>query len=105
MQRDDLPLLAWQPPRQVIPFPARRRGGHARKVACQLAKARTNREADWVLHRALSSAHDQLVKAGIEGPDAEAEVSDLRELIRLHCISIDARWVPCHDESSRGGAA
>ncbi|WP_372493061.1 DUF6074 family protein [Aliihoeflea aestuarii] len=106
MQRDDTPLLSWQLPFAVIPFPALKRSGHARKIAQQLSKARTNREADWILHRALSSAHDQMVKAGILSSDADDELGDFRFLIHSHCIRINARWVPAlEDDRTSGGVA
>lgn len=50
MTHDVLPLLNWQRPCSLIAFPAEKRTGHALKIAHQLAKARTNREADWTLN-------------------------------------------------------
>ncbi|WP_409527118.1 DUF6074 family protein [Rhizobium sp. P32RR-XVIII] len=46
------------------PFPSASRVGHASKIARQLSKARTNREADNVLSRAVHAHCRQMKHAG-----------------------------------------
>jgi hypothetical protein len=107
MSHDDLPLFAWVPPRKIIPFPARLRTGHARKVAVQLSKARTNREADHVLTRAVETFCRHLETAGV--PDAEIDMERVAYLkaIDHECNKVNASWRPVVSPASEtpGGAA
>ncbi len=107
MRLDDLPLFAWTPPRKVIPFPASLRIGHARKVAVQLSKARTQREADFVLTRALETNYRQLLAAGVEHEEADRQTNDFVVAITAACRRINSAWVPDASRSSGepGGAA
>lgn len=101
MRNDYLPLFAWQPPRQTIPFPARARTGHARKVAQQMAKARTLNEAQWAFTRARDSFVNQMRKAGIADNEIEQELIDFSRTIHSHCISERSQWVPCLQEQAQ----
>jgi|GEM_PF-1825128 len=90
----------------VIAFPADRRTGHARKVAVHLSKARTNKEADWVLSRALVTYHDKLFLGGISSSEAGRLMDVFRRLIFKECLAINSKWLPAIDDaSSHGGAA
>jgi hypothetical protein len=110
MSNDDLPLFRWEPPRQVIPFPTRLRTGHARKVAEQLAQARTNREADSKLTRACQTLKRQMHAAGIPDDEIERQHQTFLQAISVECSRIRARWSPVLPEDQRhnptpGGAA
>lgn len=94
MRSSDLPLFAWQPPRQTIPFPARSRIGHARKVALQMAKARTQNEATWAYTRACDSFVAQMRKAGIAEHEIERQLADFSRAIHGQCLNEHAAWVP-----------
>jgi len=106
-----LDLLAWTPPRQVIPFPTDKRVGHARKVAEQLAGARTNREADWALTRACTALRNQMRAAGIPEDEIARQHDTFLRTISTECDRIKTKWMPtlpddsgCYD-SPPGGAA
>lgn len=109
MQHDDLPLLRWRPPIQIIPFPSANRVGHALRLAQQLSKARTNREADYVLSRAVKAHCRQMRNAGLPPCEIERERVEYLGLIETQCRRINARWVPeiSHESSEfePGGAA
>ncbi|MCS3741969.1 DUF6074 family protein [Rhizobium sp. BK661] len=108
MQRDDLPLLNWTPPVQIIPFPSASRVGHASKIARQLSKARTNREADRVLSRAIDAHSRQMSRAGVGVDEVERERREFLELIEKQCHRLNARWlpqIPYRSESFEPGGA
>lgn len=91
----DLPLLRWtRPACKVIPFPARYRSGHLRKVASQLAAARTHREADHVLNRAASAFASQLARAGLSPDQVSEHRRDFVRALHTHCMAIRSKWVP-----------
>lgn len=107
---DQLDLLEWTPPRQVIPFPTEKRVGHARRVAELLDKARTNREADWALTRACRSLREQMKAAGIPADEIGRQHATFLKTIIAECDRIKAKWTPtlpdnpqCH--GAPGGAA
>lgn len=102
---DTLPLFKWQPPCKVIAFPADKRRGHAFKIANQLAKARTNKEADWTLTRALVSYQDKLMEAGVSPALAKRHVEAFERLIWQRCVAIGSKWAPTLDDAGNGGGA
>ncbi len=111
MRATDLPLFDWEPPRQVIPFPANLRTGHAKKVAEQLAQARTNREADSRLTRACQTMQRQMRAAGIPEAEIDRQHQTFLRAISVECDRIRARWSPVLPEDQQrqgptpGGAA
>lgn len=104
MTHADLPLFKWTPPRQVIPFPADKRTGHARRVAAHLAKARSNREADFALTRACKAFCKQLRSAGIPQDEIDRQQAAFLHTISRECRRIGARWVPDQQRHDGGGA-
>ena len=84
----------------IVVFPSCSRIGFARKVAKQLAHARTNREADWVLARALDTHHDQMARVGAAADLIKNEVADLRDLIHSECLVRNSPWIPATPQSS-----
>ncbi|SOE18581.1 hypothetical protein SAMN05877838_3510 [Hoeflea halophila] len=107
---NDLPLFNWQPPRQIIPFPATLRTGHARKVALLLAKARTQREADHFLSRSIETFCRQLTNAGVDPSDIARQEADYLRMIAVECSVVGATWHPNISDLSEpngdhGGAA
>lgn len=102
MQRETAARLTGEASCDVLAFPSCWRIGHARRVADQLARSRTNKEADWVLSRALCTHHDQLVRAGVELVLVDREVADLRDLIHSECLVRNSPWIPATPQSSAG---
>jgi hypothetical protein len=101
-----LDLMTWKRACTVIAFPAQKRRGHAFKVAHQLSKARTNKEADWILTRALIPYHERLLEAGISPSVADRQVDDFRKLIFNRCVAIGSKWMPDMDDcNGQGGGA
>lgn len=99
----DLPLFNWEPPRQVIPFPTRLRTGHARKVAEQLAQARTNREADSRLTRACQTLKRQMRAAGIPEDEIDRQHETFLRAISRECDRIRAKWSPVLPDDQNTG--
>lgn len=94
MASEQLDLLAWQPPRQIIPFPGRLRIGHAKKVAGQLSKARSSREADHIVIRTYQAFSNQMERAGIPADEIERQKAGFIIAIRVECERIRSAWVP-----------
>jgi hypothetical protein len=91
----NFPLLRWsQPVCKVIPFPIRHRSGHLRKVALQIASARTTREADHILNRAASSFANQIAKAGLPPEQVSEHRRDFVRALYTHCVAVRSKWVP-----------
>lgn len=109
MQRNDLPLFSWSPPAKVIPFPSSSRMGYANKIAAQLSKARTNREADHVLARAVRAHCRQMKHAGVRPDEIERQRLEFLKLIEKQCHRLNAKWLPDipsrSDSFEPGGAA
>lgn len=89
----------------IIPFPSRLRTGHARKVATQLAKARSNREADHILSRAVRSHIRQMQSVGIIDQEVQKQRLDFLMSIHVECRKVGAGWLPALDLGEPGGAA
>lgn len=78
----------------VTPFPAWYRVGHASKVAAQLAKARSHREASHILSRVMTAFIGQLDDANIEATTIERQRIDYLLRIDAECRLIGAGWAP-----------
>lgn len=100
MQRETAALQAEESTCRVIAFPSQCRIGHARRIADQLRRARTNKEADWLLGRALDTHYDQLARAGIGLSRSRSESGEFRALIHSQCIKQNSRWIPALPQSS-----
>jgi hypothetical protein len=89
----DLPLFRWTPPQCVVlPFPIAFRIGAARKVAEQLSRAKTNREADHVLTRAHGTMRGQFERAGLSYHEKDRDA--FARMIRAECDRRRSKWVP-----------
>lgn len=107
MTTDSLPLFDWQPPRQVIPFPARHRTGHAARVATSLSNAASQKDADWRLSRAVDAMRGQMERAGVRPDQAEREVRSFLIAINHECARIGSPWSPvieCQQNRPDGAA-
>ncbi len=92
----------------IIPFPSRSRTGHARKVATQLSKARSNREADHILSRAIRSYVLQMQSIGILDQEIKRQRVEFLMSIYVECQKVGAGWLPnisSLDLGGSGGAA
>ncbi|MBX4895437.1 MULTISPECIES: DUF6074 family protein [Rhizobium] len=89
----------------IIPFPSRLRSGHARKVAVQLATARTRREANHFLNRAIEIHERQLFAALIHGDKIDQERSAFLYTIHEECRKLGSTWRPEIPEDNRPGGA
>ncbi|MBY3075849.1 hypothetical protein HFO73_01085 [Rhizobium laguerreae] len=89
----------------IIPFPSRLRYGHARKVAAQLASARTRREANHLLNRAIEIHSRQLFAASIQSDMIDQERSAFLCTIHEECRKLGSTWRPEVSEDNRPGGA
>ncbi|MBB4215575.1 hypothetical protein FHT79_002744 [Rhizobium sp. BK212] len=89
----------------IIPFPSRLRSGHARKVAAQLAAARTRREANHFLNRAIEIHERQLFAAFIQSDKIDQERSAFLCTIHEECRKLGSTWRPEVSEDNRPGGA
>ena len=94
MQHDDLPLFTWRPPAKVIPFPSSFRVGHAMKIAMQLSKARSNREADHIISRAVQAHCRQMEQAGLSRHVISEQRIDFLVTVDFQCRCLNSRWHP-----------
>uniref|UniRef100_UPI003BA861D4 DUF6074 family protein n=1 Tax=Stappia sp. TaxID=1870903 RepID=UPI003BA861D4 len=107
MTTDSLPLLDWQRPRQVIPFPGRHRTGHAARVANSLSNSASQKDADWRLSRAVDAMRNQMAKAGVHSDQIEREVRSFLILVNHECTRIGSSWSPvieCQQNQPDGAA-
>lgn len=89
-----------------IPFPSKHRRGHAQKIAVQLARARSNREADHFLIRALDIHERHLREAFAPEATIKSERIDFIVLIHEECRKMRSHWYPAIPaDQSPGGAA
>jgi hypothetical protein len=90
----------------IIPFPSKRRSGHARKIADQLSRSRTSREAEHILSRALNAHERQMQSAAISEAEIDLERSDYIVSIYDECRKLGSAWRPkVSTANSPGGAA
>ncbi|WP_420895289.1 DUF6074 family protein [Sinorhizobium meliloti] len=89
----------------IILFPSRLRTGHARRVATQLARARSNREADHILSRAIRSHTQQMKSVGIVDREIERQRTEFLMTIHVECRNVGAGWLPALEVGGPRGAA
>lgn len=82
-------------------------GGHALKVARQLAGSKSKRAADNVLSRSVNKFCQQLAKAGVAAEEVDRQRLDYLQMISRECARIGAEWTPDldHIDGGHGGAA
>jgi hypothetical protein len=91
---------------EVVSFPSTHLTGHARRVAEQLARARSRYEADLFLNWALRARLGELIRAGLSPRQVLDQRDEFKRLIHRQCIQIGSEWMPVdHDDSKRKGAA
>ncbi|CAN7292733.1 DUF6074 family protein [Neorhizobium sp. LjRoot104] len=78
----------------IIPFPSKRRSGHARKIADQLSRSRSDREAEHILSRALNAYERQMHSASIPDAEIDLERSDFIFSIYEECRKLGSAWRP-----------
>lgn len=106
MKNDDLerlPLFAWKPPVQVIPFPLHRRAGKIRDVAQKLASKTTDHHADYYASQVTQALCSQLEKVGVCLDEQERQIAVFwrevhREVALIHFSNAGK-------PSPKGGAA
>lgn len=72
MSHSDLPLFAWKPPVQFIPFPLDRQIGRVRDVACKLSTKTTDRHAERYAAQVTDGLVARLQRIGLP----ETEIDD-----------------------------
>lgn len=87
--RSALPLFDWQPPIQIIPFPANKRIGKARSVAQQIVKRKTEKSRDRYWESTVLTFSKQMERAGINQPEIEQEISAFAELVQREINRLD----------------
>lgn len=94
---------------RIIPFPTEKRVGYARKVALNISKGSTLRDANHRLNRSVSAMRNQMNKAGIAPDEIERQVEDFLYLLHRECWQIGSKFAPhlpeAEDRGDTGGAA
>lgn len=85
---DDLPLLSWSPPCQIIAFPLINRVGRIRDVAQKMIEKNTERHADYYRGQVSDALDKSLQKIGISKTQRERQICVFfmeveKEIIRL----------------------
>ena len=106
MKNDDLerlPLFAWKPPVQVIPFPLHRRAGKIRDVAQKLASKTTEHHAACYASQVTQALCFQLGKVGVSPDEQERQIAVFWREVHREVALI--RFTSAGNPSPKGGAA
>lgn len=85
MQRDDLPLFAWQPLRQVLLFPFTKRVGKVRHTAALLAnKHGEDAELYWKQVTAANRKH--MSRLGLQSQEIDHELRSFFDAVQQELV-------------------
>lgn len=87
MQRDDLPLFAWQPPRQVLLFPLTKRVGKVRHTARKLA-GKHGEDADLYWRQVIAANRKHLARLGLADEKVEAELRAFHAAVQAEMLRL-----------------
>lgn len=85
MQRDDLPLFAWQPPVQVLLFPLVNRIGKVRHTARKLA-GKHGDDAALYWKQVTSSQRKHLERVGLSPVEIDAELRSFFDAVQHEMV-------------------
>lgn len=98
MLRDDLPLFAWKPARQVLLFPLINRVGKVRHTASKLARKHGD-EAALYWKQVVASNRKHLARVGLSDDEIDAELRTFFDAVQAELVRIS------YFDRSSGGAA
>ncbi|WP_028034120.1 DUF6074 family protein [Chelativorans sp. J32] len=81
MQLEDLPLLAWQPPRRVLLFPLTKRIGKVRHTALKLSE-KNGEDANLYWKQVVAANRKHLERVGLSAEEIDAEIREFFEAVR-----------------------
>lgn len=81
MQRDDLLLFAWQPPRQVLLFPLASRVGKVRHAARKISGKRGD-DASMYWRQLTAANRKHLERVGLPSDKVEAELRSFFDAVQ-----------------------
>lgn len=95
----NLPLLAWQPPRQVIVFPLTKRVGRIRSTAAKMMDKPTERAAQSYRNQVTASLVKSFDNAGIPEVEQDEQLGAFWEAVHAEMIRMS------YEGRGTGGAA
>lgn len=87
-EASDTPLLAWQPPRQVIPFPLASRTGRIRDVAMKMMDKPTDRSAAHYRNQVTEALILQMEKIGLPENEQDEQLGEFWERVQAEMIRL-----------------
>lgn len=90
MFADDLPLFAWQPPRQVILFPLMKRVGKVRHTAQKLL-SKNGYDAELYWKQVVASNRKHLERVGLPPHEIEAELRAFFDAVQAELVRLTYR--------------
>lgn len=80
-----LPLLEWEPPRKLLPFPLIRRVGKIRRCA-EVLEGKSGTDADGYLRQQLRMLSQQLGRSGCTMEEIDRQLSEFADAIQWELI-------------------
>ena len=87
MKCDRLPLVAWQPPRQVLLFPLTKRIGKIRQTA-QILSSKCGDEAAIYLKQVASAARRHLARIGLTEEEIEVQLRAFFDAVQAEVVRL-----------------
>lgn len=85
MQRDDLPLFAWQPPRRVLLFPLINRVGKVRQTAAKLARKHGD-EAELYWKQITAANRKHLMRFGLNEAEIDMQLRAFFDAVQAEMV-------------------
>lgn len=87
MRSDDLPLFAWQPSKQVLLFPLKRRVGKIRHTATKLVRKHGD-DADLYWKQVVAANRKHLERIGMPEAEIETELRNFFDAVQAELVRI-----------------
>jgi hypothetical protein len=85
MRHDDLPLFAWQPPKQVLLFPLTKRVGKVRHTASRLASKHGD-DALLYWKQVVASNRKHLARIGLSEAEIDTELRSFFDAVQSEMV-------------------
>lgn len=87
MHDADLPLFAWQPPRQVLLFPLTKRVGKIRRTASVLSR-KHGEDANLYWKQVVAANRKHLARVGLADEEIDRELRSFFEAVQAEMVRI-----------------
>ncbi len=87
MRSDELPLFAWQPSKQVLIFPLKKRVGKIRHTATKLVRKQGD-DADLYWKQVVAANRKHLERVGMSEAEIDAELQTFFDAVQSELVRI-----------------